>query len=134
MSLTPLRLYLDTSDFSRFADIGYHDEPGMREILDFLIDKRTEGLIEIRFSWVHLFEFLKDPNQRVLALRKVRVIEELCGDQTFGFFDIVFTREREAFGSASNLRQLVAPRVPPASRPWRSDGFRRSLAQLAQRC
>lgn len=103
----PLRIYLDTSDYSRFADIGYRNEPGLAEILSFLREKKEQGLIELRFSAVHLFEFLKDPSQRDLALRKVRIMEELCDDRTFRFFGNVFDLEREALRSGTDPASRV---------------------------
>jgi hypothetical protein len=103
----PIRIYLDTSDYSRFADIGYREEPGIPAILDFLREKKSQGLIEIRFSAVHLFEFLKDPSQRELALRKTEVVEELCGDLAFRYFTDVFDREREALRSGADPEPLV---------------------------
>lgn len=103
----PLRIYLDTSDYSRFADIGYRNEPGLPTILDFLREKKAQGLIEVRFSEVHLSEFLKDPSQRTLALRKVQIMEELCGDLSFRSVGDVFEAERNAFRSGADPEPSV---------------------------
>jgi hypothetical protein len=103
----PLRIYLDTSDYSRFADIGYRNEPGLADILTFLREKKEQGLIEFRFSGVHIFEFLKDPSQRELALRKVQIMEELCGGRAFRFFSDVLDLEREALRSKADPTPLV---------------------------
>lgn len=103
----PLRIYLDTSDYSRFADIGYRNEPGLADILHFLREKKEQGLIEIRFSAIHLFEFLKDPSQRTLALRKVQVMEELCDDHSFRFFSDALEQEREALRLGADPASLV---------------------------
>jgi len=103
----PLCIYLDTSDYSRFADIGYRNEPELPAILDFLREKKAQGLIEIRFSEVHLSEFLKDPNQRNLALRKVQIMEELCGDLVFRSVSDVFEAERNAFRSGTDPEPSV---------------------------
>jgi hypothetical protein len=103
----PLRIYLDTSDYSRFADIGYRNEQGLPAILDFLREKRAQGLIEIRFSEVHLSEFLKDPNQRTLALRKAQIMEELCGDLVFRSVGDVFEAERNALRSEADPESFV---------------------------
>jgi hypothetical protein len=107
MDKPPICIYLDSSDYSRFADIGYRDNQAEEAILDFLKEKKAQGLIEIRFSAIHLFEFLKDPIQRTLALRKVQVVEELCGDLTFRYLLDVFDSERKALGSGVALRPLV---------------------------
>jgi hypothetical protein len=104
---SPIRIYLDTSDYSRFADIGRRKEPEIPAVLDFLRQKKSQGLIEVRFSAIHLFEFLKDPSQRALALRKVQVIEELCGDLAFRYIGDVFDREREALRSGLESRPLI---------------------------
>ena len=103
----PIRIYLDTSDYSRFADIGYRNEPGLSAILDLLREKKARNLIEVRFSAIHLFEFLKDPSQRTLALRKVQIMEELCGDRAFRFFTDVLEREREALRLGIDPPSLV---------------------------
>jgi hypothetical protein len=103
----PLRIYLDTSDYSCFADIGYRNEPGLDDILNFLREKKEQGLIEVRFSAIHLFEFLKDPSQRALALRKVQIMEELCGDRAFRFFTDVLEQEREALRLGADPASLV---------------------------
>jgi hypothetical protein len=104
----PIRVYLDTSDYSRFADIGYRDQPGIEDVLNFLREKKANGLIEVRFSGVHLFEFLKDPTQNQLALRKVQVLEGLCGDAAFRYPSDAFRREREALGRSVDLWQVTA--------------------------
>lgn len=103
----PLCIYLDTSDYSRFADISYRNEPGLADILTFLREKKEQGLVEFRFSVVHLFEFLKDPSRRELALRKVQIMEELCGGQAFRHFSDVFDLEREALRSEADPAPLV---------------------------
>lgn len=98
---------MDTSDYSRFADIGYRNEPGLTDILEFLREKKAQGLIEVRFSAIHLFEFLKDPSQRTLALRKVQIMEELCGDLAFRYVGDVFDAEHDAFRSAADPEPTV---------------------------
>lgn len=107
MDKPPICIYLDSSDYSRFADIGYRDNKAEEAILDFLRKKKEQGLIEIRFSAFHLFEFLKDPSQRTLALRKAEIVEELCGDLTFRYVGDVFDSERKVLGSSVALRPLV---------------------------
>lgn len=58
---SPVRIYLDTSDYSRFADIGHHKQSEeIPAILDSLREKKSQGLIEVRFSAIHLVEFLKN--------------------------------------------------------------------------
>jgi hypothetical protein len=105
---TPLRVYLDTSDYSKFADLGYRDVPGVQAVLDYLRKEKAQGRIEVRFSWVHLFEFLKNPDESPLALRKVQFIEELCGEAAFRYASDVFRIERESLGTDIALRQAVA--------------------------
>jgi len=107
MSSRPIAIYLDTSDYSRFADLGRRDDPDAAQTLELLRDSTSRGLIEVRFSAIHLFEFLKDPSQRDLALRKVRIVEELCGDRTFRFFGNVFEIERKNRDARVTLRDLV---------------------------
>jgi hypothetical protein len=75
--------------------------------LEFLREKKAQGLIEVRFSAIHLFEFLKDPSQGTLALRKVQIMEELCGDLAFRDVGDVFEAEREALRSEVNPEPLV---------------------------
>jgi hypothetical protein len=99
----PIRVYLDTSDYSRFADIGYRDQPGIEGVLTFLREKKAKGIIEIRFSGIHLFEFLKDPTQNRLALKKVQILEDLCGDAAFRYPSDALRREREALSRSADL-------------------------------
>jgi hypothetical protein len=105
----PLLLYLDTSDYSRLADIGHRKEAEtLKPIRDFLLEKRRQGSIQIRFSYVHILEILKNTSDDVtLALRKASLIEDLCGQAVFRYPAAVFEAEASHFRSGTLERQIV---------------------------
>jgi hypothetical protein len=107
----PVRVYLDTSDYSRFADLERRPDGDLAEVLAYLRERTADGSIEVRFSAIHLFEFLKDPSQRALALRKVKILEELCGERTFRSVGDVFRRESETLAEEPGIAADVSSDV-----------------------
>jgi hypothetical protein len=99
---SPLLIYLDTMDYSRFADIGHRNvAAGTETVLAFLREKKALGLIVVRYSYVHIMEFLKNPDARALALRKVQFVDELCGKACFRYILDAFAGERMALASGT---------------------------------
>jgi hypothetical protein len=105
---SPVLIYLDTMDYSRFADIGHRNvAAGTESALAFLREKVALGLIAVRYSYWHIMELLKNPDERVLALRKVQFIDELCGTACFRYTLDTFAGERKALASGADPQSQV---------------------------
>jgi hypothetical protein len=102
-------VYLDTSDYSRLADIGHRKEvDGLRSVLGFLQEEKRQGRIQIRFSFIHILEILKNHSgDLTLALRKASLIEELCGEEVFKYPASLFSAEATHFRKGGLDRALV---------------------------
>ena len=75
--MRPLQIYLDSSDFSNFAMPQSLDVIGVEEQLK---RWRDEGLIELRFSYLHVIEAAPiRPVDIERAAARFRKIKELCG-------------------------------------------------------
>ncbi len=92
MVARPVVVYLDTSDISRFADVGtdyergtHYERSSIRKAYEFLQRNVEHGNIEIRFSGLHIAEIakpaLREPPLQEPATRKAHVIERLCGSR-----------------------------------------------------
>lgn len=78
---SPLQVYLDSSDFSNLSD-PVKREPFV-EVERRLIAWRNEGLIDLRFSFVHVAEFAPiGPEHLSLARMRADCITRLCGSKT----------------------------------------------------
>lgn len=77
-------VYLDTSDFSYFADVKMgKGTPENKKILDELLELKNHGKVEFRYSMVHISELLKSPSSyKKENFARGKIIEELCGDKT----------------------------------------------------
>lgn len=74
----PLRVYLDSSDFSKFSELQKQPSE-YKDTLDYLIEKRDEGLIIICFSEAHVIEAAPtSPNAIPAAIERFRAIKNLC--------------------------------------------------------
>ncbi|HEX4955425.1 MAG TPA: hypothetical protein VF017_18700 [Thermoanaerobaculia bacterium] len=102
-------VYLDTSDYSRLADIGHRKEAeGLRPVLEFLLEEKRHGRVQIRFSFIHILEILKNSSEDLtLALRKASLIERLCGEAVFKYPASVFSTEATRFHEGGLDRGLV---------------------------
>jgi hypothetical protein len=112
----PICIYLDTQDYSRLADLNRTNDAELQLVRDHLLERVADGSVEIRFSVIHLWEFLKDPSQQDLALRKVEVIEALCGDRVFRYPADVFSAERVAVASGTGQPAVVTSTMATGSR------------------
>lgn len=77
-------VYLDTSDFSYFADIKMRKgTPENKKILDELLELKSQEKVEFRYSMVHISELLKSSSKYTEEnFARGKVMEELCGDKT----------------------------------------------------
>jgi hypothetical protein len=109
-----LQIYLDSSDFSKFADPGDHAKE-LKEIEDFLFGRKADGSIAIRYSESHVVEAAPTRIEDVpAATRRYAKIHALCGTDCLAhFMDIVGDEVRR-------VRQ--GGRLPRES-AWRHDGF-----------
>jgi hypothetical protein len=93
MTKRPLVLYLDTSDISRFADLGTaREQQSAAETYAHLVQHLERGDIEVRFSCIHIAELGKSGSKE-LAHRKAAVIERLCDNLCFRPFQEIWKRE-----------------------------------------
>jgi hypothetical protein len=75
----PLRIYLDSSDFSDISNI--HKKPfDYQAVRDYLVDMRDRGLIKICFSDTHVIEAAPTSQKAIPdAMERFRTIKEICG-------------------------------------------------------
>jgi len=83
--MRPVRIHLDTSDYS-----AMHDAPmgsPIAQIRDKLIEMVRAGRIEIGLSYHVVFELLQraDPEHRSNRLSRARMLSELCGLNAFPY-------------------------------------------------
>lgn len=77
----PLQVYLDSSDFSNLSDPAKRES--FVEVERRLVAWRDEGLIDLRFSFVHVAEFAPiGPEHLSLARMRADCITRLCGSKT----------------------------------------------------
>jgi hypothetical protein len=111
---SPLLVYLDSSDFSKFADPGVRT-PELAEIERDLLARKAEGKIALCYSESHVIEaaaLRKDDIPK--ASGRYAKIRDLCGTACLAhFLDIVEDEIRYA---------RRGERLPRAA-TWRSDGF-----------
>ena len=83
--MRPIRIHLDTSDYS-----AMHDAPtgsSVAEIREKLTGMARSGRIEIGLSYHVVFELLQraDPEHRANRLSRARLLSELCGLNAFPY-------------------------------------------------
>jgi hypothetical protein len=83
----PLQIYLDSSDYSVLSDaMSSRDHPA-KDIFEKLCQLVGTGLVEIRFSSVHVIEIAHiDSGAREAALRRAKCIAQLCNGKCFRFW------------------------------------------------
>lgn len=77
----PLQVYLDSSDYSMLSEAMHNDQHPTFETLKRLSEFVDLGLIEIRFSTIHLIEIAHlDAESKNWALRRAECIQHLSKD------------------------------------------------------
>jgi hypothetical protein len=80
----PIRLYLDTSDFSNHTDSKVSNNPDLQLTRQELITLREQKILEIRFSLFHILEAAHvDEASKPYALERASLIKSLCGNNAF---------------------------------------------------
>jgi len=90
-----LTVYLDTSDFSYFAKVRQgKGKPEHEVILESLLNFKNTGLVEFRYSFVHMAEFLNTNKDDLKGnLEKGKILEELCEGKVFEFITSIWEAE-----------------------------------------
>lgn len=89
-----LNVYLDSQDFSRFADPWRTES---QETYQRLLDATKAGKIVCRFSAIHIMEALHiSADDKKHALRRAEVIRNLCGSHCLLFWQDLVVAEAEA--------------------------------------
>lgn len=109
----PPLVYLDTQDYSRFADalVGRGDS-ALVGVYDQLLDLKRRGLVRFGYSAAIVSELLQyEASERELTYRKARVIQELCDGHALLYHGrlIAFEFAQVAHG-AGLLSRLRGPR------------------------
>ena len=80
--MKPLQIYLDSSDFSNLSSPNC--ESNLLRIEEQLIKWQNAGLIEMRFSYVHIIEASPTRREDIdVAAARLQKIRELCGTKCF---------------------------------------------------
>lgn len=75
----PIQIYLDSSDFSKFSNLEKQPRE-YEEVLEYLTQKRNDGVITMHFSEAHVIEAAPtSPAAIPAAMERFRIIKELCG-------------------------------------------------------
>ncbi|MDO8033268.1 hypothetical protein O3297_07565 [Janthinobacterium sp. SUN128] len=75
----PIQVYLDSSDFSDITNIKKKSSE-YSDVLNYLLKKRDEGLIQIRFSEAHVVEAAPTTTDSIpAAIERLKIIQEICG-------------------------------------------------------
>lgn len=106
----PLQVYLDSSDFSRFADyLAGHGKPEHGLILDELERLIAADVIECRYTYIHIVEAAPTSDEAVrFAMERAYAIERICGRKTLApYMNLPLI---EAVGAWADSRSNVLPR------------------------
>ncbi len=109
MGSDPLIVYLDTSDFSKFADIERDKNLShLRSVYDELLHFKNSGRVDFRFSAAHLAEITKyETGHKDVAERKAKIIEELCDLKCLKFAGVMWKEEeKRAISSVTGTLEL----------------------------
>ena len=75
---SPIQVYLDSSDYSALARRPH--DPSAWAVAEYLEAKTAEGLVEVRFSAVHIMEMLALAREHIeRADERFAVVQRLCG-------------------------------------------------------
>lgn len=90
----PIVVYLDSSDYSILSDVRQVGDDSVRQVRKFLFDALRDGVIEIRFSMVHVVEaFHRDLASHDQAIARSKLIKELSGSRVLLYFSEILRRE-----------------------------------------
>lgn len=104
-SRRPLQVYLDSNDFSNLSD-PVKREPFV-EVERQLLVWRDAGLIDLRFSFVHVAEFAPLSSEALqFARRRAECIARLCGSMTFIAHGDLIELEVKALSNGSVLSRV----------------------------
>lgn len=83
LTKTPIRIYLDTSDYASFCSDSPSSE--IQSIKDYLLKQADDGVIEVGFSWAIINELIQDFDEkhRQNRVKRAEVVKELCGTNAF---------------------------------------------------
>lgn len=99
--MPPIQVYLDSSDYSVLSDAQRAADAGMQDTLTFLRDATRSGLIEVRYSIIHITEAChRDASSKPLAAARARLIAELSGSKVLRHFTDVVATESVAAARA----------------------------------
>lgn len=115
-------LYLDTQDFSRFADcLGGRGESDAETALEFLLPLIDSGKVVVPYSMAHISELLQyEGGGSELTYRKASAIERISGSYTFRMFnDLIYT---DLIDLAKDMRLLRSLPPRPAGFPLDANG------------
>ena len=89
--MNPIRVYLDSSDYSNFARNA--NETTLNDTRDQLMKWKDDGLVEFRYSYAHIMEVAPtEPRHIDSARERMAQIESFCGRRCFvdpqGFSDL----------------------------------------------
>lgn len=82
--INPIRVYLDSSDFSNLSCPTMDDTNSSQAFRSKLLDWVRDGYIEIRYSMAHIMEAVPvDLNTAERGRLRLNCIRELCGEKVF---------------------------------------------------
>lgn len=107
--MTPLRVYLDSSDYSVLSD-PRRASPENKSVLQELRRLKNEGQVTIHFSGTLLSEMAPmEPGFADVALRRADLLVELCGRNALLSQDRIFSNElRRAVGKATDVESVYS--------------------------
>ncbi len=120
----PIILYLDTQDYSRFADcFAGRGSTHAEEVLEALLPMIQSGQVVCPISMVHVSELLQyEDGGHQLTYRKAETIEKLCWPNAFADFNSLIEREIIEFAYHQKVIKHL-PSKPSPHFPLRSDGM-----------
>ena len=102
----PIQVYLDTSDYWKFASAARNGDTEALETLQSLVALRDQKKIEIRYSFVHVFELVNyAPQHRADALVRCRCLSELSQGKCLRYINDIVRQEVSAFLNGKSLKR-----------------------------
>jgi hypothetical protein len=100
----PIQVYLDTSDYWNFANAKAKNDKAILDILDRLVYLRDQRLIDIRYSWIHVFELLNyDSKHRLKAISRCEILSDLTQGRCLRESLKIARSEATAFANGKKL-------------------------------
>jgi hypothetical protein len=100
----PIQIYLDSSDFSDIVNVK-KKPPEYSKVIQYLVEKRDQGFIQIRFSEAHVVEAsAKSPDAIDSATERLKVIQLICGNNSL-IHPIDLINFEVSFGDSSNVEE-----------------------------